>query len=527
MKRFPVVSIFLLCFLCTCIQLHAGENGFAENRTSLTDLLPFECTPERDMYELTGMYPAALDSFLVQYMATHHIPGLSASIVKNGDVIWTGTHGNAYFDPFITVGDTTLFMLASISKTLTGSALMQLWEEGMFGLHDPINDYLPFDVMHPVYPDMEITFHMLLTHTSAIKDNWDVMFYFPGDSPLDLGEYLEDYLVPGGEYYDESKNFYNWEPGTNYAYCNIAIALVGYLIEVIAGIPFADYTQENLFDPLDMYETKWFKAQLDTMHIAMPFHWNGNEYEPYGHFGYTDYPAGQLRTSAPQLLRFLTCYLQHGELEGARILDSTTVAMMTTSQVPDINPSVGLIWHSSNLGGRYLWGHGGGDFGVRTLMYYCPDENTGAVVLTNGEYYLSTLMDLLLDYASWYGRDLSVQLEPHNHPIRIPKDGGQFGYDMVIINDDTTSLTFDAWISARLPNGSMYGPIVDYRNLSLSPGDTLRFDDLTQRVHASAPPGEYTLTAGVGQYSAVIVATDSFTLTKLPGHVFWKEAWKP
>jgi len=86
-------------------------------------------------------------------MDTYHIPGMATCVVKDGEIAWTGAYGYADIYQEIEVADTTLFMIASVSKTLTGVALMQLWEEGLFGLDDDINDYLPFDVINPYYPD--------------------------------------------------------------------------------------------------------------------------------------------------------------------------------------------------------------------------------------------------------------------------------------------------------------------------------------------------------------------------------------
>ena len=71
-----------------------------------------------------------LDSFIVETMNTEHIPGVAACVVKDGQVIWTGTYGWAHIEDSIEVADTTVFLLASISKTVTAMALMQLWEKG-------------------------------------------------------------------------------------------------------------------------------------------------------------------------------------------------------------------------------------------------------------------------------------------------------------------------------------------------------------------------------------------------------------
>ena len=92
-----------------------------------------------------------------------------------------------------------------------------------------------------------------------------------------------------------------------------------------------------------MNKTSWFLANLDQNKIATPYRFNGN-YWTEGHRGWAAYPAAQLRTSAIQLSRFLSAYIQKGQLDNVRILDSTTVALMTTVQYPAIEPLQGLIW---------------------------------------------------------------------------------------------------------------------------------------------------------------------------------------
>jgi len=84
-------------------------------------------------------------------------------------------YGHANIGQDIEPTDSTLFFLASVSKTVVAVALMQLWEDGRFGLDDNINLYLPWSVRHPFFPTTPITFRMLMTHTSSIKDNWNVL----------------------------------------------------------------------------------------------------------------------------------------------------------------------------------------------------------------------------------------------------------------------------------------------------------------------------------------------------------------
>jgi len=131
-----------------------------------------------------------LDDFILTQMNQNHIPGLSACIIKRGAVVWRGNYGMANFTNNIPVSSTTVFMLASVAKTVTATALMQVYENGGYQLDDSINAHLPFAVRNPNHPDTPITFRMLLTHTSAIRDNWDVMPYVEGDPTIPLGRYL-------------------------------------------------------------------------------------------------------------------------------------------------------------------------------------------------------------------------------------------------------------------------------------------------------------------------------------------------
>ncbi len=354
-----------------------------------------------------------IDDFIINVMEERHIPGLSASIVLNKTVIWQKAYGYANIENNVSVTKNTLFKIASVSKTITATALMQLYEQEYFDLDDPINNYLPFNVVNPLYPYKAITFHMLLTHSSSICDNWDYLFHFVGDSPIPYQTFLEEYLVPGGDYYDSENNFWSWEPGTSWMYSNVAVALVGYLVEVISDMNFTDYCETYVLNPLDMDESAWYLRDLDVNHIAMPYYWNGTEYIPYGHIGWVDVPAGDLRTSSSQLINFLTMYINNGTYNSQVILDSDTVELMLTPQLP-FNIFQGLIWWKSYLDGRMVWGHGGSDYGARALMQFDPVTQIGVVVLTNGESHLNDIANELFTYG-----EIVLNNCPPNKPIKV------------------------------------------------------------------------------------------------------------
>lgn len=331
----------------------------------------------------------SLDDFIRVNMAVANVPGFSACIVKNGQVVWSKGYGWANIEQRTPVTPETLFMIASISKTVTGTALMQLWEQGAFTLDDPINNYLPFPVSNPKYPKTPITFRQLLSHVSSISDDNDLMFkfYTEGDSPIPLSLALRSYLSPGGVQYQPDSNFYDYAPGTGWAYSNTGFALNGYLVESITGIPFSEYSEQHIFGPLQMNETSWFLRDLDQSHIAMPYHFNVKDrrYIAYGQYGYPGYPYGQLRTSVLQLARFLLATINYGELDGARILDEATAEEMRRVQYPELNPAQGLAWVYENYNDETFLGHNGNDPGVFTLMWFRPADGVGVIALANGD----------------------------------------------------------------------------------------------------------------------------------------------
>lgn len=328
---------------------------------------------------------SALDTYIIDQMASKHISGLSAVLIKNGKLAWKGHYGLANRSENQPVTDSTIFMIASISKTITATALMHLWETTGFDLDADIQDFLPFEVRNPQHPDAIITARQLLTHTSSIRDNWNELPYFEGDSPISLADFLYDYLDPQGANYHEDLNYYSYPPQTQYNYCNVSTALCGYLVETISGMPFNTYCNLHLFQPLCMEHTGWFLSEIDQNLVAHPYTYAGGNYHDEGLYGYPDYPDGQLRTTAISLAKFLWMHMNNGAFDGTQILDNNTVAAMRTIQFPNIADDQGLIWYFYTEADGLWWGHNGGDLGISTDMYFNETTGTGLVVLTNGE----------------------------------------------------------------------------------------------------------------------------------------------
>lgn len=149
-----------------------------------------------NLYAQEPLVSPYLDSEIMVKMETGHMAGLSACIIKNGEVSWNGNYGYANIEVEVPVDTSALFYNASISKTVTATPLIQLWEDGLFELDDDINDYLSFDVYNPNYPEEPITFRMLCTHTSSIDNNPALLPVLWGEDPdIPLGQFLYDYAA--------------------------------------------------------------------------------------------------------------------------------------------------------------------------------------------------------------------------------------------------------------------------------------------------------------------------------------------
>jgi CubicO group peptidase (beta-lactamase class C family) len=337
-----------------------------------------------------GLHPYILDR-----MQAAHLPSLAAAVVRDGDITWARGYGKADREAGIAADPDTVYMLASVSKTIICAAAMQLWEQGSLDLDADVNTYLPFPVRNPAYPSTAITARQLLTHTSSIHDRyslWGTMYhptpqgYCHGDPTISMHDLLAGYLVPGGPYFVAGQNFYGQTPGQYYHYSNIGADVAAYLVEVISGTDYDQFCKDNIFTPLGMTQTGYHLADITTPNLAMPYRYDigAARFEPYYQYGYPDYPCGCLRTSATMLSRWLRCFMNYGELEGVRILKRTTVEEIRRPQIPG-NWWQGLIFYYSANHGNPLIGHSGSDFGVATKMFFEADADRpkGVIMLAN------------------------------------------------------------------------------------------------------------------------------------------------
>jgi CubicO group peptidase (beta-lactamase class C family) len=340
-----------------------------------------------DLHLYLRPVPDDLDTAIQEQLEAAKLPGAVVAVIQDNRIVFVKGYGYANLEQKRPVTADTIFQIASVSKLVTATTLMRLYEQGKFGLDDDINAYLPFSVRNPQYPETSITFRMLLAHTSSIADGPSYESTYTlgksADSPLALGDYLRDYFTPDGTYYDAQNNFTADPPGAVYAYSNVGFGLVGYLAERIAGQPFEQLSRQEVFIPLGMTSSAWFHRDTDSSRWAMPYQYQiiSRSYVPLGAYGFATYPDGALKTSANDFVRFLSPFINNGQtLDGNPYLKPETVAEMVRVQYPESGETNGLAWVVNPTNVQ----HTGGDPGVSTLAVVNLAKHRGLVIFTNG-----------------------------------------------------------------------------------------------------------------------------------------------
>jgi CubicO group peptidase (beta-lactamase class C family) len=314
------------------------------------------------------------------------MPGLAYAAVKDDSVVYICSKGYANKFEKIPFTPQTRIIIASISKTMVVTAIMQLYEKGLIFLDDDINKYLPLTVRNPKYPDDKITVEMLLTHTSSISDDgYDIsFFYLYGyvDYPESLLSFEKNYLTKEGQYYTKS-SFSKYKPGTTYSYSNLGASLLACLVETISGTDYNTYCKTNIFQPLGMTRTTWFFSETPRDEIAIPYDRNNgvNPSKPF--FSYPSYPDGHLITTIEDLSKFLRAYIMDGTFNHYQLLKPETVEIILREHTRDNNEIQGLIFYEYKIGNFTVWGHDGADPGVATEMYFDRENHTGFIQFTN------------------------------------------------------------------------------------------------------------------------------------------------
>ncbi|MFC2106344.1 serine hydrolase domain-containing protein [Candidatus Bipolaricaulota bacterium] len=311
-----------------------------------------------------------------------HMPSISACIIKGERVVWEDAWGWSDIYASREASGETLYLIGSVSKVFTATAILQLHEAGHFELDDDVNAFLPFNLRNPAYPDTPITFRMLLSHGASLaqeNNHFFSTFYF---RPYDAEE-LADSLSPDGSSY-HSAYWMDYKPADRMEYANIGYELLAHLVERISGQSFEDYVAERIFAPLGMDHTVYSVSGVEPDQLAMPYLQLLGVYLPMGHYEVGSLGAGGIRSTPNDLARFAIALMNGGAYGDIRILSKETVEIMQTAHWSEPSAqgfSYGLGW--------ILWpdkgmsGHAGGAFGGRSMLRVASSSDTAIIYAFN------------------------------------------------------------------------------------------------------------------------------------------------
>jgi CubicO group peptidase (beta-lactamase class C family) len=331
-------------------------------------------------------------AFVQAGLARTHTPGLGVAMVRAGHTVFTAGYGLADVAAARPVTPDTAFHIASVSKVVTGWALLRLLEQGKYQLDEPIGPYLDFAVQHPRFAAVPITFWQLFTHTSGISDaryEQTAAFSTAGDPTLPLRDFLTGYLAPGGQWYSETECYTAAQPGQQWQYSNVAVALLGYLAGRVGPTPLETLTPQQLFTPLGTRHTAWKIAAIQPEHLARPYEWAEGQLRALPPTGYPDWPAGSLRSSARDFALLLEVLTNEGRRKQYQYLTPATLHAFLAPQ-PGITVAPGnasiqqaLIWLRREVNGTQLASHSGGDPGADSVVCLNLAQRTGVLVFAN------------------------------------------------------------------------------------------------------------------------------------------------
>jgi serine beta-lactamase-like protein LACTB, mitochondrial len=318
----------------------------------------------------SSLAPSQIDTLnqaITAFLAEQHAPGVSVAIVKDGKLAWTGAYGFSDLENSVPAKTSTMYRLASISKPITATAVMQLAEAGKLDLDAPIQKYCP------AYPEKQwpISARELLGHLAGVRH------YKQGDEWRSTRHYSS---------ITESLDFFKadpleHEPGTKYQYSTFGFSLLGCAVEGASGMKFMDYLQEKVFRPAAMEH-----IQTDDTFTLIPNRARGYRKTEKGEVVNTwladtsnKIPGGGMIATATDLADFAIATMH------ATLVSRATLEKMWSPQTMRDGQKTGsgLDWEIGELRGHRSVSHSGGQPGTSTDLILLPQINAAVAVMVN------------------------------------------------------------------------------------------------------------------------------------------------
>ena len=297
------------------------------------------------------------------------LPSMAIGILKEGEVIYEKAFGYADVENKRMSTTRTPYQLASLSKPITATAIMQLHEEGSLNIDDPITKYVQLKKVDDSYQDP--TIRQVLNHTSGLGTYFDIYY---ADEQISYVDFETAWSQYGIQFHP---------PGLVCEYSNLGYGLLDFIITKVTGMPFASYLRTDIFDPLGMGDALLVERSDDKALAkkygvglkVLPEVWNNTA------------GAGNIAASVQDIMQFASLHLQE---RSTGSIGDTNISAMQTYREPNAlfhyyqDTYYGLGWYvmADDQGQKVVW-HEGGMMGASTMLKFYPKEQIAIVLLTN------------------------------------------------------------------------------------------------------------------------------------------------
>jgi CubicO group peptidase (beta-lactamase class C family) len=446
--------------------------------------------------------PAAVRAFVDRavpdLLQRLQLPGAALSVVAGGRQVLAEGYGTADLEAGRELDEHTPVRLDSISKVLTGTAVMQLVARGRLDLHRDVNDYLIGFRVPDTHPGHPITPAHLLTHTAGYEER---NLGNVGASPQPLGRYLADHQPARVR-----------PPGLLPSYSNYGLALAGHVVELRAGIPFERYLDERVFGPLGMTRSAFDQSASHPLRVDAARNYRpagdgaggGNALVPSTYDLMA--PAGAAISTAADMGRFMLAELQGDP----RLLDVATLRTMQSHQfgVDPRLPGMAYAFQQQVVNGHLTVGHDGDGFGSHGAMLLFPSLGVGVFAAVNGDGTdiggAAGIHELLRRFATEFlpPGPITAAAHPEIAAAPAPELAGSYRYTRISTSDPSrllARLLADVQVEAHA-DGSLttVGPVL----ADPEPADRVRWAPVGDRLYRADGRAELLAFGGDGAYLA-------------------------
>jgi len=306
-------------------------------------------------------------------MVDNNVQGFVFSVVSKDDILFKKTFGvkNLYTQEPET--GSSLFHMASVTKTFVGTALMKLHEQGLLDVDKPVLDVVPYFVLvDNRYKDL--TIRQFASHISGMPDFDSDPWHNPQYDEEALERFVQNFI---------SHKFLTYDPETMFQYCNTGYELLGDVIAKASGMSFEDYVLENILLPAGMVNSTLLiqeadMTQLNSLHRPKDGNLRVADVYPYNRM---HGPSSTLISNIDDMARWVQLNLNGGTLDGNRIIKKETLEGMWQPAVGKFD-RVGFSWQRREQNGHLTIFHGGND-GFKSYIIMIPDLDIGFVMMSN------------------------------------------------------------------------------------------------------------------------------------------------